>query len=297
MTVGLPESLLAAERSRVDAALAGLTGTGNRRVSEAIRYAIRAGGKRLRPILCLAGYRAFTREAPPAVYELAAAIELVHTYSLIHDDLPSMDDDALRRGRPSTHVALGIDVATAAGAALIPAAIRAVRSAGEALGLDDRRTMDMVVVLCRAAGAGGMVGGQLLDLEAEGRAIAADELERIHRLKTGALFSAAPVLGGLAAGAGPLARDALTVYGAALGLAFQVADDILDVTGSSSVLGKTAGRDTELEKATYPALLGLDGAKERAAREVETALAALDAAGIGSGELTTLAHYAVERDR
>lgn len=304
MTVQSLDSFLDRERDRVEAALAeamdALEQAGRsegRRIAEAVRYTIEGGGKRLRPALCATAYGAFRSPTPPALYRIAAAIELIHTYSLIHDDLPSMDDDPVRRGRPATHIAHGVAVATVAGAALIPAAIGVAVTAASDLGLDESVRSDLIGTLCRAAGGGGMAGGQLLDLRAERREVGLDELERIHRLKTGALFTAAPVLGGIAAGADPLARDALTVYGAALGLAFQVADDILDLTGSTVVLGKTAGRDGELEKATYPGLAGLGEARRRAEREVETALAALDAAGVESQELRALARYAVQRDR
>lgn len=296
------DTLLSSERERVDAALQdvalgtpeGEGGTG--RIGAAIRYALDAGGKRLRPILCVAAYRAF-RAPPPGVYRVAVALELIHTYSLIHDDLPSMDDDDMRRGRPATHIAHGVATATVAGAAMIPAAVAIAVSAARDLGLSEGVRTDLVRTLCQGAGGGGMVGGQILDLAAEGAGVGLEELERIHTLKTGALLAAAPVMGGIAAGAGPLERDALGVYGASLGLAFQVTDDILDITGSSTVLGKTAGRDSALEKATYPALVGVEEARRRADQEVEGALAALDAAGIESEELTALARYAVERDR
>ena len=286
------------ERAAIDAALAGIVaGLGAGRVADAIRYAVEGGGKRLRPVLCVAAYRAIAGDAPPAAYRLAAALELVHTYSLVHDDLPSMDDDPVRRGRPATHIAHGVDVATAAGAAMIPLAGRVASEAAGALGLDAGTRSRVVVELCGAAGAGGMVGGQLLDLEAEGRGVSLEALERIHRLKTGALLAVAPRLGGLAAGAGEPELTALDVYGRSLGLAFQITDDILDVTGSTAVLGKTAGRDTQLEKATYPGLAGVEEAERRARAETDVARAALEAVGIESRELAALAAYAVERDR
>jgi geranylgeranyl pyrophosphate synthase len=302
MTAFLLDPFLDRERERVERALAaavdvGVAGGAAEDVADAVRYAVGAGGKRLRPILAVAAFRAFHDHVPDALYRLAASLELIHTYSLVHDDLPSMDDDDVRRGRPSTHIAHGVATATVAGAALIPAAARLASAAGAELGLADARRAELVRTLCRAAGGGGMVGGQLLDLRAEGRAVTLPALERIHAMKTGALLRAAPVLGGMAAGADAVALDALAVYGAGLGLAFQVTDDILDVTGSSHRLGKTAGRDTQLEKATYPALAGLDEARRRAEREVEVALAALDAAGLESEELRALGRYAVERDR
>jgi geranylgeranyl diphosphate synthase type II len=292
------DAFLERERSRVDEVLdRAVEEVGTGPVAAAARYALEAGGKRLRPILCVAAWRAVRGDPPDATYRLASALELIHTYSLMHDDLPSMDDDAVRRGRPATHVAHGVPAATIAGAALIPAAARVADSAAVDLGLHPRVRRDVVTALCRAAGAAGMVGGQMLDLEAEGRQLTVDELVRIHRLKTGALLAAAPVVGGRAAGADPAVQNALGVYGVSIGLAFQITDDILDVTGSTGVLGKTAGRDAALSKATFPALAGLDGAREWAVQEVETAGAALDAVGLRSEELRALAGYAVERDR
>lgn len=294
------DELLAGERRHVERALRTTLeerDAGAAELVAAARYAVESGGKRLRPILCVAAYGAFRDDRPPALYRLAGALELIHTYSLIHDDLPLMDDDDIRRGRPATHVAHGVTVATLAGAALIPRAVRLADAAGRDLGLPSGVRTELVATLCRAAGGGGMVGGQILDLEAEGRAVTLEELETIHRRKTGALLTASPVIGGIAAGAGSVERDALTLYGTALGLAFQVTDDILDVTGSTAVLGKTAGRDTELEKATYPALAGMEASRVRAEEQVQIAIAALDAAAVESEELRALARYAVERDR
>ncbi len=302
MSAGPLEALLEREREQVEEGL--LTAlephpdhAGPATLVAAARYAIEGGGKRLRPVLCVAAWGAFRDDRPAPLYRLAAALELIHTYSLIHDDLPLMDDDDIRRGRPATHVVYGVPAATLAGAALIPRAARVADAAGRDLGLSSGVRTELVTTLCRAAGGGGMVGGQVLDLEAEGRSVSLEELEAIHRRKTGALLTAAPVLGGIAAGAGGVARDALTLYGTALGLAFQVTDDILDVTGSTAVLGKTAGRDTVLHKATYPALAGMEASRLRAEEQVEIAIAALGAAAIDSEELRALARYAVERDR
>ena len=292
------EAFVAAERAPVEAALrAVVEEVGDGTLSAAVRYAVDAGGKRLRPILCVTAYRALAGDVPPPVYRLAASLELIHTYSLIHDDLPGMDDDDVRRGRPSTHVRHGEAVATAAAAALIPLAARVVLEAGRELALDEAVIQELVGRLCRAAGAGGMVGGQWLDLEAEGRRVTVDELATIHRMKTGALLAASPEMGALAADASREARQALAVYGSALGLAFQIADDILDVTGDPDVLGKTAGRDTELEKATFPSLEGIGAARVRAEAEVDRALRALETGGVRSEALAALARFAVARDR
>jgi geranylgeranyl diphosphate synthase, type II len=293
------DSVLDGHRRAVDAALERAVALPDapERVADPIRYAVRGGGKRIRPVLCVAAYGAFRPEPPAPVYDLAAALELIHTYSLVHDDLPSMDDDDVRRGRPATHVAYDVPRATVAGAALIPLAVRVAGAACQELELGARERGEILGALCAAAGAGGMVGGQVLDLEAEGRDRDLGEIEEIHRRKTGALLAVAPRIGGAAARVGELERDALQVYGVALGLAFQIADDILDVTATTAILGKTAGRDRDLAKATYPAVAGVDAARARARQEVETALAALDAAGIRSGELVALAHFVAERDR
>jgi geranylgeranyl pyrophosphate synthase len=288
-----------------------------------IDYALNAGGKRLRPILCVAAYRAVAGEsgrsvvsveaessasgsggAPErggvpskaAIYELALALELIHTYSLVHDDLPCMDDDDLRRGRPTTHRVYGVPGAVAAGAALIPLACLTLETGGRKLGLGPAERGQLVRVLCQAAGAAGMVGGQWLDLEAERRNVEIPELEGIHHRKTGALLAAAAELGGRAARADARVVNELQAYGQALGLAFQIADDILDITGDPALLGKTAGRDLTLGKATYPALLGLEGARTRAREEADRAIDALQRVGLDSPPLTALAHYAVERN-
>jgi geranylgeranyl diphosphate synthase, type II len=293
------EPFLEAHRTGIDAALerAVALPAAPARVADPIRYAVRAGGKRIRPVFCLAAYGAFRSDLSAPVYDLAVALELIHTYSLIHDDLPSMDDDDVRRGRPSNHVAFDAPRATVAGGALIPLALRVAHDACVALDLPPAARSEILGALCAAAGAGGMVGGQLLDLEAEGRRPDLHEIEEIHRRKTGALLAVAPRIGGAAACASPLEQDALRVYGTALGLAFQIADDILDVTATTAVLGKTAGRDHAMAKATYPAMAGMEAARTRARQEVQTALAALDAAGIRSRELVALAHFVAERDR
>jgi len=262
-------------------------------VADAIRYSILGQGKRLRPILVLASYRACggTRDASA----LAACLEVVHAYSLVHDDLPCMDDDDMRRGRETTHRVHGVSIATAAGVVMVPLAVRAACDAGAQLGLP-RASQDAIVrELMRASGGGGMVGGQLLDLEGEGSSLPIEELERIHCAKTGALISASARIGGIAAGASTLVLDALTAYGNAIGLAFQITDDVLDATSTTAALGKTAGRDVELRKSTYPMLLGVDRAIERASSLVSDACAALERAGLRTTTLEKLARYAIAR--
>lgn len=295
------------ERSRVDSVLAALsereTGKLSCDLREPISYALAGGGKRLRPILCVAAYSA-VRSArgdagvpDTALYEVGCAVEWIHTYSLVHDDLPCMDNDDVRRGRAAVHRAFDVGHATAAAFAMIPQACRLLDNAARSLGLSGETSMEMVGELCRAAGVQGMVGGQVRDLEAEGRLdVGLQELEQIHALKTGALITAALRIGGMAAGASDKMLDALSRFGRKVGLAFQIADDVLDVTGDSALLGKTAGRDDELCKATFPMLLGLDGARNRAEQEVREALSALEEAGLAAHELRGLARFAVERD-
>jgi farnesyl diphosphate synthase/geranylgeranyl diphosphate synthase type II len=227
---------------------------------------------------------------------LAAAIEIVHAYSLVHDDLPCMDDDDMRRGRATVHRVYGVGVATAAGVAMVPLAARAAFGASRELGLSSAVCGEVVAELMRASGAGGMIGGQLLDLEGEGRPLALTDLERIHRAKTGALIRASVVLGGLSASATTRELDALRRFGDAIGLAFQIADDVLDVTGTTDRLGKPAGRDLDLQKSTYPALLGIAGATERARALVADGCAALRDAGLLSTELDVLARFVIERE-
>ena len=262
-------------------------------VGEAIRYSLMGEGKRLRGILFLRAYEAAGGDADGSA--MAAAIEVVHAYSLVHDDLPCMDDDDVRRGRPTVHRAFGVPAATAAGLAMVPLAALCAADAARDLGLADRDVGAIVRELMVASGAGGMIGGQLLDLEGEGKPLTLDELQQIHGAKTGALIAAAATIGGRAAGALPERLAALARYGEAIGLAFQIADDVLDVTGTTDQLGKTAGRDLELRKSTYPALLGIDGAKSRASALVGQGCTALDEVGLLTPALNRIAHFTVER--
>lgn len=291
------ELQLAAARAGVEAALLSLCdrhlGVLPESVAEAVRYSIMGEGKRLRPLLLLAAYRACGGTGD--VNALAASVEIVHAYSLVHDDLPCMDNDIVRRGRPTTHRLYGARVAAVAGVAMVPLAARAAADAGRALGLPRASRQDIVRELMRASGAGGMVGGQLLDLDGEGRSLSLQELERVHSAKTGALIAAAVRIGGIAAGAGTRESRALERYGEAIGLAFQIADDVLDATSTTAALGKTAGRDAVLGKSTYPVLLGVDGAVDRAARLADAGRDALEAADLLTPELARLASFVVDR--
>ena len=226
----------------------------HRELLEAMRYSLLAGGKRIRPVLTLETCRLCGGEAEAAL-PFACGVEMVHTYSLIHDDLPAMDDDALRRGRPTSHIVYGEATAILAGDALLTAAFEQLTKAA----LPAERIVEAVRCLSRAAGSAGMVGGQALDMAGEGRALNMEELELLQSLKTGALISAAAELGCIAAGGTAGQRDRVSAYARALGRAFQVRDDMLDVTSSEAELGKPVGSDRANEKSTFVTALGLEG--------------------------------------
>jgi geranylgeranyl pyrophosphate synthase len=264
------------------------------RQGQALAYALKAPGKRVRAALLLGAYRSVGGDSS-GIAGVAAAVETVHAYSLVHDDLPCMDDDDLRRGRPTTHRAFDVPTATRVGFLLVPVAARLLAVAARELGLPASTLGQMAGELFQAGGIEGMVGGQWLDLEAEGRVLPLAELIAIHRGKTGALIRAACTLGGMAAQAGRAELDALAGYGEDIGLAFQIADDVLDATGTSEELGKPAGRDAQLAKSTYVALLGTAGARAEAQRLALSAVARLDQAGVPSGALGALAGYIVSR--
>ena len=262
-------------------------------MGEAIWYSLSAPGKRLRPALVLAGCQALG--GPSDASELGTAVEVIHTYSLVHDDLPCMDDDDLRRGRLTTHRQFDVATATEAGFRMVPLAGRMLVAGAHRLGLAPATTRAIVRELFRAAGATGMIGGQVLDLEAEGREVTRDELVRIHRAKTGALITASVVVGGLAAGGAAGRVDALRRYGEDVGMAFQIIDDVLDATATSSELGKTAGKDARQRKATFASVLGVETARTEAHAAVERAVAHLGAAGVDSTLLSDLAQFIVHR--
>jgi geranylgeranyl diphosphate synthase, type II len=293
------DRFLRSEKQRVDEAMDRISSAVDSwappHLAPAVRYALSTSGKRLRPILCVAGYRATGGEGDGAdgIYRLACALEVVHTYSLVHDDLPCMDDDDLRRGRPTVHRVHGTPKAIVSGAALVSLAVKLLLEAAAGMGLSSGTIAGLVREICSAAGAAGMVGGQYLDLAAEQVEMDADGLEAIHRGKTGALLIASLRVGAIAAGAPPASLDAVTRYGSALGLAFQIADDILDVTGDTGALGKTAGRDAVLRKSSYPALHGLEGARRLARATSEEAKSAIR--DLCSPELVALADYVVDR--
>ena len=227
-------------------------------IHKAMRYSVLAGGKRLRPALCIAAYGIYHDDHEPIV-PVACALELAHTYSLIHDDLPAMDDDDFRRGLLSCHKRFGDAMAILAGDALLTLTFETIAGCSR---FEDSRLNQAILRLSRALGTqGGMIAGQVMDLAAEGHSLTADQLEAIHRSKTGALLSTSVWIGAWLAGAGQLDLEALLRFGDRIGLAFQIVDDILDLTESRETLGKTAGKDRERRKATYPVLLGIDGSR------------------------------------
>lgn len=268
----------------------------------AMRYSVFAGGKRIRPVIALAAAEAVVggdAEQAAAAMPVAVALELIHTYSLIHDDLPAMDDDDLRRGRPTSHKVFGEAGAILAGDALLTEAFRVLAEGrpprGVSGGTHALRLLAATAELARAAGAAGMVGGQMADLEAEGRPVTLADVEFIHARKTAALIAAAAVSGGLAVGADEAQVAALRRYGAAAGLAFQIADDVLDVEGEAEALGKGTGGDAAAGKATYPAVAGLAASKTRAAALAEEAAAAAAVCGEAGAPLAALARFIVAR--
>ena len=282
--------------------LAGLEAVVPAGVAAAVEDGLLGGGKRLRPILLVTACEELGGPTGRAVHDLSASVEMIHAYSLMHDDLPCMDDAPLRRGRPTAHVAHGAPAATAAGGALIPwAAAWAFRSALR-IGRTPEEARAIVELLLRAAGAGGMIGGQAVDLAAEGRSLAdaaahgEEALARLHGMKTGALLAASLEMGALAARAGDALVDSMRRFGTRLGLAFQVMDDVLDATGSAEVLGKRPS-DSEHGKFTYVRILGVEGARDRARALVDRAVAALEATARPAPRLRELARFVIERRR
>ncbi|GBD33031.1 Farnesyl diphosphate synthase [bacterium HR33] len=263
------------------------------RVTRAMVYALTSPGKRLRPALAVASHRAVGGSG--AAFELAAAVEVIHCYSLVHDDLPCMDDDDLRRGRPTAHRAFDVATATEAGYRMIALAGRVLAEGARALKLDSGRLKEMALELFRAAGGRGMIGGQVLDLEAEGREVGLEEILAIDRAKTGALIAASAVIGAIAGGAGQRKLSAIRAYGEALGLAFQIADDLLDITGTAAELGKAAGKDRDRKKATFATAMSVEEARARARHYAEEAVAHLRRADVDCTLLAPLAQFVVER--
>ena len=265
-------------------------------IHRAMRYSLFAGGKRLRPVLCIAAGEVFGADESELM-PVACALEMIHTYSLVHDDLPAMDNDELRRGRPTCHKVFGEAIAILAGDALLTRAFQVLAEEG-VTDANRARRVRVIAEIARAAGsAGGMIGGQVFDMLGEGQPTDAAALDRLHAAKTGALLAASVVAGAVSGGADEAALATLRRFGASTGLAFQIADDVLDITATEQELGKTPGKDPRSGKATYPALYGLEESRRRAERLVADALDALDALGRPAERLRDLARFIVERRR
>lgn len=261
-------------------------------IHKAMRHSVFAGGKRLRPILCFEAGRMIAGSLPRGIEELGAALEMLHTYSLIHDDLPALDNDDLRRGRPTCHKVFGDAIAILAGDALQTQAYEVLSQ----LKCPPEARVKIIAEIARGTGTvDGMIGGQVVDLEAEHSKPTAEMLEYIHRSKTAALITASLVSGGLYAGATDSQASKLRAFGLAIGLAFQIVDDVLDVTQTSEQLGKTAGKDTASEKATYPALFGIDASIRKADTLVNQAFDELESFSGKAEPLRQLARFLVER--
>ena len=286
---------LAAKAAEVDAAMDAFLPKAKERpatIHAAMRYAVFAGGKRLRPVLCLAAAEACGGGVSNALAP-ACALELMHTYSLVHDDLPAMDDDDLRRGRPTCHKVYGEGMAVLCGDALLTEAFIVLAKTPPAKRYGTR---EFIAELAETGGSRKLIGGQVMDLEGEGKKLTKRELVRIHEAKTAALLTTSLRLGAMSANATPAKLEALTTFGYNLGLAFQVIDDILDVTQSTEVLGKTAGKDQAVEKATYPSIIGLAASRKEAAKLTKAAMDALKPLGTKAKRLGEIAAYLLKRE-
>jgi geranylgeranyl diphosphate synthase type II len=289
------KTYLTARTAEVDAAMDAFLPKAKERpatIHAAMRYSIFAGGKRLRPVLCLAAAEVCGGEISAALAP-ACAVELMHTYSLVHDDLPAMDDDDLRRGRPTCHKVYGEGMAVLCGDALLTESFAVLAQVAPTKRYSTR---DFIAELAETGGSRKLIGGQVMDLEGEGKKLTKRDLVRIHEAKTAALLTTSLRLGAMTANATPAKLEALTLFGHALGLAFQVIDDILDVTQSTEILGKTAGKDQAVEKSTYPAILGLDASRKEAARLTQAAMDALKPLGTKAARLQEIASHLLKRE-
>jgi geranylgeranyl diphosphate synthase type II len=263
---------------------------------KAMKYSLMAGGKQIRPVLCLAACEA-VGGAPEDALTAACALEMIHTYSLIHDDLPAMDDDELRRGKATCHIAFNEATAILAGDALLTLAFEVLSSVQLDDGNQAVRWLKVIRLISEAAGYQGMIQGQMLDIASEGINLSADALETMHRLKTGALIETSLACGALLGGADRRQTDLLSGYGRKIGLAFQVADDILNVEGNPALMGKAVGTDRQREKSTYPSVLGIQAAREFSNKLVHEALQALETFDKKADPLRAIARYIIERKR
>lgn len=286
-------------RERVDTALNELLNEGHLNASciiSAMKYSLMAGGKRLRPVLCIAAAEAVGGKGQD-VWRAACAIEMVHTYSLIHDDLPAMDNDDLRRGKPTCHIAFDEATAILAGDALLTLAFEVLSAIDLTKGNQAAQWLRVLNTISRAAGYRGMIEGQMKDIASENTLLSLEELETMHSLKTGALIEASIDCGALLGGGRSDQMNLLAIYAKNIGLAFQVADDILNVEGDPAVMGKAVGTDEDRHKNTYPSLMGIERSKEFAGELVNNALMALESFGDSAQPLAAIARYVIERKR
>lgn len=263
-------------------------------IKEAMEYSLSAGGKRIRPLLLFATLDAFCTDPKKGV-QAAAAIEMIHTYSLIHDDLPSMDDDDLRRGKPTNHKVFGEAVAILAGDALLTFSFEVIGKIPDKIAGSETK-LQLIIELAKAAGSEGMVGGQVADMQGEGKTLSLEELEYIHKHKTGKLLTYSVFAGALLGGANHLQMENLTKFAHHLGLAFQIQDDILDLEGNEEILGKPVGSDTENQKSTYPQLLTMEGAKNALSEQLTLSKQYLEKTGLNTEILNQIADLIASRD-
>ena len=263
-------------------------------IFKSARYSVFAGGKRIRPILCMAAAEALGQDGAMTL-PVACALEMIHTYSLIHDDLPAMDDDDYRRGMPTNHKVFGEDIAILAGDALLTEAFYLMSGSDLVNGISPDRLLRIMHEISKAAGFFGMIGGQVIDLKSEGQDVTMETLNRIHTLKTEALITVSIRAGAIIAGADEHELRKLSEYGSKIGLAFQIADDILDIEGDQEILGKDTGSDREKMKVTFPALIGIESSKEKARGLIEEALTALASFDERAEPLRMIARFIVER--
>ncbi len=294
------KSYLDSRKQMVDKALEQkiVPGKESDRLGRAMAYSLMAGGKRIRPILCMAAAEAISGAAVDAeILECACALEMLHTYSLIHDDLPAMDNDRLRRGNPTCHIAFDESTAILAGDALLTLAFEILAMAGTAHVKHTRQWIKIIHVISRAAGYQGMIEGQMRDILFEGKTISLDQLKKMHALKTGALIRASVNAGALLVDASLEKIDRLDKYARNIGLAFQITDDILNIEGDPEIMGKATGTDQQCDKATYPALLGLGASNAYRSKLIESALLSLDTFGRQADPLRAIAEYIVQRKK
>jgi geranylgeranyl diphosphate synthase type II len=287
---------LSSKRKQINQALDSIFASTSSKIVKAMKYSLMAGGKRIRPILCVAAAETVGGQSQDVI-NAACALEMIHTYSLIHDDLPAMDNDDIRRGQPTCHMAFDEATAILAGDALLTLAFEVLSSSGFVQDNQVRNWMNVIQILSTAAGYKGMIEGQMRDMAGEGHLLCLEDLENMHALKTGALIEASVAVGAILGKGSPDQIQQLKTYSKNIGLAFQVTDDLLDVEGDPNIMGKDAGSDQARCKNTYPALLGIEQSKQFAKKLVNNALKALDYFDNKAHPLRAIAYYIVDRKR